>query len=582
MPPKTAKAALEAPPRPSNTVGERLVALSEPAHYLSLVAGLAVLLYLTRHTWFFNDEFAFFARMQPGHSLGLLVPYQEQWSTVPLLLTLGLYKLVGLHSVLPYDVWTILTHLVVVHLLWRWMRRVGTDPWVATALAAVFLVVGGGAEELSIWFQVTFEMSVALGLIGALLVDHDGQGKARDVGFWPIAVIGLMCSNVGVFMVVLGGLVALLRRGPAAALRVVSVPALVFLAWLVLIAHGAPSSTPTPLGDLWLLAQYVWIGVTAALDNTTGWVGTGAVLILVMAAWLYRERRQARGPKALAFAGALTAPAFFIGVGLARVAAGTSGAGSTRYGYVCIALLLPAAGLALSRICARSAVVGRTLVIAASGGWVVNGVASLLGLLQFLSPLSGAAQSTTLGVARLLAEGAPLAVGNGVSVAPWSPGLTVDTLRSIIQARAWPTNLPVTDQDLLDAAAYVQVSVTPTPLTPSGTPPSVLPEFRPLVSSDGGDCVSLASLGGQPEIGLSFASSGWVEIIAAESGNASVQLAWATTPGVLTAAQPEVLPAGSSYLNITAAGTIAMLTLPTGSERLCGVSMTGTTVGSDP
>src|ERR1035441_4834947 len=163
MPPMlaTVRTAPQAPPRPSNPVAERLMALSEPAHYLSLVAGLAVLLYLTRHTWFFNDEFAFFARMQPGHSLGLLVPYQEQWSTVP-------------------------------HLLWRWMRRVGTDPWVATALAAVFLVVGGGAEELSIWFQVTFEMSVALGLIGALLVDHDGQGKARDVGFWPIAVIGLM------------------------------------------------------------------------------------------------------------------------------------------------------------------------------------------------------------------------------------------------------------------------------------------------------------------------------------------------------------------------------------------------------
>ena len=77
-------------------------------------------------------------------------------------------------------------------------------------------------------------------------------------------------------------------------------------------------------------------------------------------------------------------------------------------------------------------------MIAASGVWVVNGVASLIGLLQVLSPLSGAAQSTTLGAARLLAGSAPLAVRNGASVAPWSPGLTVSTLRSIIQAGAWP------------------------------------------------------------------------------------------------------------------------------------------------
>ena len=386
-------------------VRQRLMALATPAHYLSLAVAFGLLLYLERHTWFFNDEFAFFARMQPGHSLDLLVPYQEQWSTVPLLITLGLYKLVGLHSVLPYNLWMLLTHMAVTHLLWRWMRRIGGDPWVATALAAVFLVVGGGVEEFSIWFQVTFEMSVALGLAGAVLVDHDGAGWLRDVGFWPVAVIGLMCSNVGVFMVVLGGLVALLRRGPAAALRVVSVPAAVFVAWLTLIAHGAPSSTPTPLGDLWLLPQYVWTGMTAALDSTTGWTGTGAVLLVALAVWLYRERRQARGPKALAFAAALTAPAFFVGVGITRLAAGTSGAASTRYGYVCVALLLPAAALALSRLCERSAALGRTLVVAASGVWVMNGVAGLIGILQFLSPLTAAGQSASLGAARTPGRG---------------------------------------------------------------------------------------------------------------------------------------------------------------------------------
>ncbi len=560
-------------------VRQRLMALATPAHYLSLAVAFGLLLYLERHTWFFNDEFAFFARMQPGHSLDLLVPYQEQWSTVPLLITLGLYKLVGLHSVLPYNLWMLLTHMAVTHLLWRWMRRIGGDPWVATALAAVFLVVGGGVEEFSIWFQVTFEMSVALGLAGAVLVDHDGAGWLRDVGFWPVAVIGLMCSNVGVFMVVLGGLVALLRRGPAAALRVVSVPAAVFVAWLTLIAHGAPSSTPTPLGDLWLLPQYVWTGMTAALDSTTGWTGTGAVLLVALAVWLYRERRQARGPKALAFAAALTAPAFFVGVGITRLAAGTSGAASTRYGYVCVALLLPAAALALSRLCERSAALGRTLVVAASGVWVMNGVAGLIGILQFLSPLTAAGQSASLGAARLLAEGAPLAVGGGASVGPWSPGLTVDTLHSLIRDGAWPTGLPVTSQDLLNAAAYMQVSVTPTPLQPSAPAPSVLPAFVSLVRPDGDGCVSLASPGAPPEVGLNFASAGWVEIVASRSGDVGARLGWIAAPGTLTAIQDEMLSGDASYLNVTAAGTIALLTLPDGTDRICGVSLTSPGAG---
>jgi len=136
---------------------------------------------------------------------------------------------------------------------------------------------------------------------------------------------------------------------------------------------------------------------------------------------------------------------------VARVAAGTSQASSTRYGYVCIALLLPAAALALSRICQRAPVAGRALVAGASAIWVVNGVASLVGVLQFLSPLSGAAQSTTLGAARLLAESAPLAVGNG-RASRHGPRPHGERAAFDHPGGRLATNLPVTDQDLLDAA----------------------------------------------------------------------------------------------------------------------------------
>jgi hypothetical protein len=208
-------------------------------------------------------------------------------------------------------------------------------------------------------------------------------------------------------------------------------------------------------------------------------------------------------------------------------------------------------------------------------------VASLVGLLQSITPLSMANQSVLLGDARLIDEGAPMAVSPTAAAGPWAPDFTVSTLSSIIHAGAWPTDLAVTNQDLLEAASYLQVSLTPTPVTPSGAAPSVLSEFGPLVRSDGGDCVSLASPGGQPEVGLNFASPGSVEVIAAESGTVSVQVAWPSRPGALTAAQSLWIPEGRAYLNVTAAGTIAILMLPAGAYQLCGVSLSGPS-GPDP
>lgn len=574
--------AVASPPRLAASVGKRLMALATPAHYISLVVAGAFILYVDRGGWFFQDELEFFARMQPGHSLALLTPHaQNQWSTIPLLLVLALYKLVGLRSILPYNLLLVLVHLAVAHLLWRWMRRIGADTWAATALAAVFLVAGGGAEDFATWFQVTFTLSVAFGLLGAFVVDHDAPSVRRDLIFWPIAIAGLMCSDVGVFMVVLGGLVALLRRGPVAAARVVSVPAAVFLAWIVLFAHGAPSTTPATPGQLLLIPQYAWTGITAAINDTTGWSDTGGALVLVLGVWLYSIRRLAVGPQAFAFAGALLVPLFFASIGVGRVASGVQEAGATRYGYVCIALLLPAVALAVTRVCRLSAVFGRSLLVAVSGAWVVNGVASLLGLLTFLMPLGTAVENAALGDAQLLTSGAPLAVGEGANATPWAPNLTVGMLRSMIHDGALPTDVPVTSSDLLVASEYLQVSITSTRLIPSGAAATVLPEYQPLVIPDGEGCVSLAPFGGQPDqVGLAFASAASVEVIAAPSGSVSAQLAWSDDPSALTAARVLTIPDDPAYLNDTAPGTIVMLTLPAGTDRLCGVAMTAPTVTS--
>jgi hypothetical protein len=556
----------------------RFTALATPAHYLSLAVAFALLLYFARVTWFKGDEFGFFARMQPGQSVNLLTPYYEQWSTVPLMITQVLYTWVGLHSILPYNLWMLLAHVTLAHILWRWMRRIGADPWVATALTAVFLVVRGGildaTEEFWYWQQVTFTMSLIFGFLAVLVIDHDGPSDRRDFAFWLLAILSLMSSDVGVFMVMLGGLVALLRRGPVAALRVVCIPTLVFLAWLVLIADGAPSATPTPRQDLPLLLQYVWTGISQALIGATGWGDAGIVLFAVLVVWMYRERHLAGGPQALAFAAVAVAPVFFFGTGVARIAIGTVEAASARFGYVCIALLLPASALALSRISLRSPRLGRGLVLAATGAWTLNGIAGLGILVQSFTPfMSTTMRATTLGAAQLVATEAPLAVGE-TDALPYGP--SVELLRSMLKSGAFPTELPVSRADRLDAAVYFQVSLTPTALVEAAVPPAVLPAYRTVVRDDGGGCISPTSITGQPQVGLSFGSPASVELVSGASGSSTFQLAWVSSPTALTPVQSLPIPQGDIYLNVTAAGTIALLTLPAGTYRLCGVTMAST------
>jgi hypothetical protein len=109
----------------------------------------------------------------------------------------------------------------------------------------------------------------------------------------------------------------------------------------------------------------------------------------------------------------------------------------------------------------------------------------------------------------------------------------------------------------------------------------VLPEYQPLVIPDGGGCVSLAPFGSQSdEVGLVFASSASVEVTAAPSGSVSAQLAWSGDPSALTAARVLSVPADPAYLNDVAPGTIVMLTLPAGTDRLCGVAMSAVTAAS--
>jgi hypothetical protein len=557
---------------PLRLLGERLEELATPAHYLSLVLGLVVLLYLDRHLWFLGDIFEFFNRFQPGQSLNLFFPHNEHWSTIPILLNLGLYDIFGLRTYVPYIALDLVAHLAVAHLLWRWMLRLGSDRWIATALAAAFVVLGGGVENLTSSFQIGFVLPVVLGLLGAFLLDYSGPSRwDRDIGYWIIGVAAIMCSGIGVCVVLLGATLVLLRRGWLAALRAALVPAVVYLVWLALIGHEAISTTPAPKWELPQVAQYVWTGLTSAIEGTTGWTGLGGVLALGLGVWLYLNRGRAQGREALAFAGPPVALVFFAIIGVGRISLGVDEATFTHYAYEWVVLLLPATALVLTQLTHHS-MTGRWVALGLTAVVAVNGIAGIDTWISANNPVQEQTEGQILAAAHLLTGGAPMAVGGDAEVAPVnSPNLTVSDLRSMIAAGKIPMSTPVTETDTLNASLYLQVSVTRTPLV-TGSAPTVGTEVWPLPQASG-QCVTVANGASPAPLSLTFSQPGSVAITPTGSGDVTAQLALEQTSLALTGSNSFPVTAGStSYLNDTAAGTALLISLPAGVTTICGVS----------
>ncbi len=303
---------------------------------LTLAAAGAVLLYEATKQWFYYDEWDFLAYrgVRLTGTGTLFDPHNEHWTTIPILIWRGLFDLVGIRHYWLYALPMIVAHLAVVTLLWRLMLRHHVDPWVATLLVAAFAVLGVGSENLARAFQITFVGSVAFGLLAIDAVERD---KRRLPALW--GVCALMCSNIGVPMVVGCVLVAIVRRRFSAAVVAGAIPALAFVIWYVSIGHiGTYASTDIASLSFNGLVSYVWTGLTTSmggfLDSSPH---LGAVIVSVLAGAAVARRNV---PAALA----LTTVVLYVFVGFGRLQYGVGQATASRYSYIAVALCLPLMG----------------------------------------------------------------------------------------------------------------------------------------------------------------------------------------------------------------------------------------------
>ena len=454
-----------APSAPARHPLIRAVSIPLTWHILSLVAGAVLLVDVTRDQWFYGDEWAFLAdRSITIGDVGMFQPHNEHWSTTPVLIYGLLFRVAGLDSYLPYIFVVILAHLVVVHLMWRVMLRGGVQPWIGTAFCAAFIPFGPGADNLLWGFQIGFVGAVASGLGAILIADHATASGRRMVAGWGASVLALTFAGIAVPLVAAAAVVAWMRRGAKAFLIAASIPAAVYVVWLITAGKSGLGTTVSVTEETVRAAPaFLARSGGAVLSMGTPTLLAGLIPLAVSAgALVVRRSRGAMLPHA-AIAAGLGQVLLLVIFALGRSALGLESADATRYVYIGGALLLPLLLVGLSDLAGRR-VVGIMLVSALAVPWGLSNA-------RLLTHLAGN-QAEREGLIReqILAAGTVFAGRELLRSVPeprYSPNLDLDELLLLLP-RLSPLPAP-SRAAVIRAALALQVSVTSNPQIPEAS-----------------------------------------------------------------------------------------------------------------
>jgi len=513
---------------------------------IELALAAAFLIYQSTRLWFSADDWDFLIdRDLSHHTLRMLfAPHGGHWSTLPILSYRALFHIVGLRSYLPYALVDIALHIAVCILLWFLLRRTGLGAWITTGVVGVMAFLGAGAENLLWDFQVGFVGAVAFGLLALLIVDRDTpRFGGRDAWAWAAAIASLMCSAVGLAMLVTLGLFVWLRRGLRTALAITAVPLAAYLVWYVAIGHEHGSMVHHA-GQYLQIPTYMWTGLTAVWEQVSGLPNSGAVILAMLVVPLLLSHTGDR-LATLAIAGIGGAVALFLVIGFVRVGLGLDQAKSSRYIYVAAALTIPAFAWLVQWIAQRTQ--GRAHVAAAAFAllvalFVVNGIQLAVSFAdKRVQDLAGR-KDRLIAAAQLVRSG-DRTLGGLVDTIP-GPTLSAANLKNHTIQAAIPSK-PVTRQGLLDAAAFLQVGVSRTPIP--GVPPAESVRWngisgRPaFVGCEIGTVTSA-----RPTITVQLGSDGGMIQMAAGTPRVNVALVQRGLTSV--ASEPKVWPAVPYYI----------------------------------
>lgn len=435
------------------------VRLREPAtwHVITLVLSAATLVFAARHLWFYFDEWAFLVPSSPSL---LFEPHVGHWSTTPILVTHALRAIFGLGSYWPYILLSMAVHLAICHMLWRIMRRIGVNLWIATALSFLLMVLGAGAENILWAFQFGFMGAMLLGLIVVLLVDTGSFGRGRWIAVVLLSVWSLTFSGTAIPLIFAAALVSLRWRGWGKTVALFAPAGVIYIAWYLVFARGhAGSYGPTSPGGVGVgVPQYVGHEFVDGLEKVLPFAGFGAIATFVLVVWAILTFRAWTGVAVAGYALAAAAVVQAILTAFTREGLGVAAASSGRYIYAIVSLFLPVIGLALTWFCRHQK--PRIVIVVVLVLFTTGYNATLL--LQSAATSSGIENAThqRLSAAMTLIDRDPGAYSSGLVPEPiFAPDVTVGDLR-VMEKNGWIAPSGYNTSALLSVRTNLDVAVT--------------------------------------------------------------------------------------------------------------------------
>ena len=308
----------------------------------AVVTQSAVSVYLTRDGWFTLDSWHYLMTRGgvPTANVGVWEPVGGHWQTTIILLYRVLFALFGMHSFLPYIAVNIGLHAVVTGLVYCLVRRTGVSAPVSATVGVIIAMLGAGSEVFLWDGPVPLIAALALGL-GALLTLVT-RGFSRESVVWAslLLLLAVMTSGVGAVVLSVVAVFCLAERGWRTAVRVVAPPLIALAGWFVLIGRTA-GRVDTASRDYLQWPEYIWTGLTGALQQATGVPALGAATAVAIFLTPLVAPTPSSRLRSLAWAGNFGAVVQLALSGSAGLVFGVEQGTQSRYAYIVLVLLAP-------------------------------------------------------------------------------------------------------------------------------------------------------------------------------------------------------------------------------------------------
>lgn len=256
--------------------------------------GLAGVLFMHRSAPVvtFGDEWSFFLDRRGMSADSLLMPHNQHFVLVPVLIYKLMLNVAGLDHYWVFRAVILALHVCVALVVFALARR-RFGGWAAVACTAPVLFFGAGYENIIYPFQIQFVVPVAAG-IGAFMLLETGRRRA-DVWACAALVLVTVSSSVGLVFVVGAAVWLALRRRDWRRWWIVGVPVVVYGLWRL-------NYHPDQSLDLGRIDQVPSLLVRYAVASCEGLFAVGApfgaviaaLVTIVVGVRLAHDRRDAR------------------------------------------------------------------------------------------------------------------------------------------------------------------------------------------------------------------------------------------------------------------------------------------------